>query len=109
MVNHRKLLAAAVAEAAKREKHLALPQQADGAIKDDQTCQLCEMAVTYLKVSLATWFGRTCMHTVVRACTSDCHQHVLLCPWSLFRDIACSLLKLSQPLVCSLPSRATRR
>lgn len=56
VVSHRKLLAAAVAEAAQREQHLLRSQQADGAVKDDQTCQLCEMAVTYLKVGPRRWY-----------------------------------------------------
>ena len=49
-VSHRKLLAQAVTEVAQRQQQVQLPQQSAG-VKDDQTCQLCEMAVTYLKVS----------------------------------------------------------
>jgi hypothetical protein len=52
-VSHRKLLAQAVAEVAQRQQQVQLPQQSAG-VKDDQTCQLCEMAVTYLKVSCSS-------------------------------------------------------
>jgi phytepsin len=47
-VSHRKLLAGVFAEAQKR---LQMPQQA-AAVQDDQTCQLCEMAVTYAKFAI---------------------------------------------------------
>jgi phytepsin len=50
-VSHRKLLAQAVAEVAQQQQQVQLPQQSAG-VKDDQTCQLCEMAVTYLKFAI---------------------------------------------------------
>lgn len=47
VVSHRKMLASAAAEMQKR----LFPQHVAAASNDDQTCQLCEMAVTYAKVN----------------------------------------------------------
>ena len=67
-VSHRKLLAQAVAEAAQQQQ-MQLPQQSAG-VKDDQTCQLCEMAVTYLKVSRCNMTPR-CRHVCVLILTRN--------------------------------------
>jgi hypothetical protein len=64
VVSHRKLLAQAVVETAQQQQ-LQLPQQSN-TVKDDQTCQLCEMAVTYLKVSCLL-----CQYDMTDVCYGD--------------------------------------
>ena len=67
-VSHRKLLAQAIAEAAQQQQQVQLPQQAAG-VNDDQTCQLCEMAVTYLKVSCRNMTPKyTCVCMLISPC-----------------------------------------
>lgn len=78
MAAHRKLLATAIAKQAQQQK-LTLSQVKENLHKglqkglqvaDDQTCQLCTMAVTYAKVCEPLWSLPPLPGDVKRSCTS---------------------------------------